>query len=72
VSREFVAGFNTGLTNNDASTAPAKAVALDEQQTIMRILGETNGRVGGANGAAARLGSEANYPDRADEEAGDR
>jgi len=44
------------LTNNGASSTPAKAGNLDEQQTIVRILGETKGRVGGANGAAARLG----------------
>ena len=44
------------LTNNGASATPAKAGNLDEQQTIVRVLGETKGRVGGANGAAARLG----------------
>jgi len=44
------------LRNNGASGTPAKAGTLDEQQTIVRILGETKGRVGGANGAAARLG----------------
>jgi len=44
------------LTNNSASAKPANTGSLDEQQTIVRILGETNGRVGGANGAAARLG----------------
>ena len=44
------------LTNNSASATPANTGSLDEQQTIVRILGETNGRVGGANGAAARLG----------------
>ena len=44
------------LTNNGACAAPAQAGYYDEQQTIVRILGETKGRVGGANGAAARLG----------------
>jgi len=44
------------LTNNSASATPANTGSLDEQQTIVRILGETKGRVGGANGAAARLG----------------
>jgi formate hydrogenlyase transcriptional activator len=44
------------LTNNGASATPANAGNLDEQQTIVRILRETKGRVGGANGAAARLG----------------
>ena len=44
------------LTNNGASAAPPEAGNYDEQQTIVRILGETKGRVGGANGAAARLG----------------
>jgi transcriptional regulator with GAF, ATPase, and Fis domain len=44
------------LTNNDASAAPAKAGNYDEQQTIVRTLAETKGRVGGTNGAAARLG----------------
>ena len=44
------------LTNNGPSDTPAKAGTCDEQQKIMRILEETKGRVGGANGAAARLG----------------
>ena len=44
------------LTNDGASATPAKAGNCDEQQTIVRVLGETKGRVGGANGAAARLG----------------
>jgi len=44
------------LRNDDASATPAKAGNCDEQQTIVRVLGETKGRVGGANGAAARLG----------------
>jgi transcriptional regulator with GAF, ATPase, and Fis domain len=44
------------LTNDGASALPAKAGHYDEQQTIVRVLGETKGRVGGANGAAARLG----------------
>jgi formate hydrogenlyase transcriptional activator len=44
------------LTNNGASRVPAQDGNFDEQETIVRILGETKGRVGGANGAAARLG----------------
>jgi formate hydrogenlyase transcriptional activator len=44
------------LTNDGASAVPAIAGNCDEQQTIVRVLGETKGRVGGANGAAARLG----------------
>ena len=44
------------LTNNGAGAAPAKADNFDEQETIVRVLGETKGRVGGAKGAAARLG----------------
>ena len=44
------------LTNNGAGAAPAKVGNFDEQETIVRVLGETKGRVGGANGAAARLG----------------
>jgi formate hydrogenlyase transcriptional activator len=42
--------------NNGTSSTLANAGKLDEQQTIVRILGETKGRVGGTNGAAARLG----------------
>ncbi len=44
------------LTNNGAGAAPANAGNFDEQETIVRVLGETKGRVGGAKGAAARLG----------------
>jgi formate hydrogenlyase transcriptional activator len=44
------------LANNGASPAPATARNSDEQNTIVRILKETNGQVGGVNGAAARLG----------------
>jgi len=44
------------LANNDARSAPATARNSDEQRTIVRILKETNGHVGGPNGAAARLG----------------
>jgi formate hydrogenlyase transcriptional activator len=35
---------------------PIPAETLDEQDRIVRILKETKGRVGGSNGAAARLG----------------
>ena len=44
------------LTNNGANPVPAQDRNFDEQETIVRVLGETKGRVGGANGAAARLG----------------
>jgi formate hydrogenlyase transcriptional activator len=44
------------LKNNGARSAPATARNSDEQRTIVRILKETNGHVGGPNGAAARLG----------------
>src|SRR6266478_6350249 len=44
------------LANNVASPAPATARNFDEQDTIVRILKETKGRVGGPNGAAARMG----------------
>jgi formate hydrogenlyase transcriptional activator len=44
------------LANNVASPAPATARNFDEQDTIVRVLKETNGQVGGVNGAAARLG----------------
>ena len=44
------------LANSGANSAPARARNLDEQDRIVRILKETRGRVGGPNGAAARLG----------------
>jgi formate hydrogenlyase transcriptional activator len=44
------------LANNVARPAPATARDSDEQNTIVRILKETSGQVGGVNGAAARLG----------------
>jgi formate hydrogenlyase transcriptional activator len=44
------------LANGSANLAPARARNFDEQDRIVRILRETNGRVGGADGAAARLG----------------
>jgi formate hydrogenlyase transcriptional activator len=44
------------LTNGGTTGAPAKVGNFDEQDTIVRILEEAKGRVGGANGAAARLG----------------
>jgi formate hydrogenlyase transcriptional activator len=44
------------LANHGANLAPAKARNFDEQDRIVRILRETKGRVGGPNGAAARLG----------------
>jgi formate hydrogenlyase transcriptional activator len=45
-----------GLTNSGTAGAPAEVGNFDEQGTILRILEEAKGRVGGANGAAARLG----------------
>jgi formate hydrogenlyase transcriptional activator len=44
------------LANGSANLAPASARNVDEQDRIVRILRETNGRVGGADGAAARMG----------------
>ena len=44
------------LVNSGANLAPPKARNFDEQDRIVRILRETKGRVGGPNGAAARLG----------------
>jgi formate hydrogenlyase transcriptional activator len=48
--------FVPGLTNSGPTGAPAKVDNFNEQDTIVRILEEAKGRVGGANGAAARLG----------------
>ncbi len=45
-----------GLTDSGTTGAPAEVGNFDEQDTIVRILEETKGQVGGANGAAARLG----------------
>jgi formate hydrogenlyase transcriptional activator len=45
-----------GLTDTGTAGASAEVGDFDEQGTIMRILEETKGQVGGANGAAARLG----------------
>jgi formate hydrogenlyase transcriptional activator len=44
------------MANSGANLAPARSSNLDEQDRIVRILRETKGRVGGQNGAAARLG----------------
>ena len=44
------------MANSGANLAPARTSNLDEQDRIVRILRETKGRVGGQNGAAARLG----------------
>src|ERR1700741_3551956 len=44
------------LVNSGAAMAPARDRNFDEQDRILRILKETKGRVGGPNGAAARLG----------------
>jgi len=44
------------LTNSGATLVPARTSNLDEQDRIVQVLKETKGRVGGPNGAAARLG----------------
>jgi formate hydrogenlyase transcriptional activator len=44
------------LANSGGNLGPAKVNNFDEQDRIVRILKETKGRVGGPNGAAARLG----------------
>ena len=44
------------LANTGANVVPARITKVDEQGGIMRVLKETKGRVGGPNGAAARLG----------------
>jgi formate hydrogenlyase transcriptional activator len=44
------------LANSSANLPPARARNFDEQDRIVRILRETKGRVGGPDGAAARLG----------------
>jgi formate hydrogenlyase transcriptional activator len=44
------------LTNNRAPVAPANVDNREERDRIVQILRETKGRVGGPNGAAARLG----------------
>jgi formate hydrogenlyase transcriptional activator len=44
------------LANRGTNLVQARARNFDEQDRILRILKETKGRVGGPNGAAARLG----------------
>ncbi len=44
------------LTNGGTTGAPLKVGDFDEENAIVRILEKAKGRVGGANGAAARLG----------------
>ena len=44
------------LTDGGISAAAAKTDKFDEQDKIRRILKETKGQVGGADGAAARMG----------------
>jgi len=44
------------LANSSAKLAPTRASNSDEQDRIVRVLNETKGRVGGPQGAAARLG----------------
>jgi formate hydrogenlyase transcriptional activator len=44
------------LKNGDAKSAAPKIVRSSERDQIVRVLNESNGQVGGPNGAAARLG----------------
>jgi formate hydrogenlyase transcriptional activator len=44
------------LADGEMSSAPARFNQFDERDRILRILKETNGQVGGAEGAAARMG----------------
>src|SRR5712664_4065265 len=44
------------LANSGVNLGPASVNNFDEQDRIVRILKETKGRVGGPNGAAARMG----------------
>jgi DNA-binding NtrC family response regulator len=44
------------LMKGGATAAPVQVDDLDEHDTIVRTLKETQGRVGGPNGAAARMG----------------
>jgi formate hydrogenlyase transcriptional activator len=46
---------NGGATR-DPNMAPARSANVDEHENVVRVLKETNGRVGGPDGAAARLG----------------
>jgi formate hydrogenlyase transcriptional activator len=50
IVRETISEINKGTTRNAAKEHDEK-----ERQEIMRVLGETKGRVGGADGAAARM-----------------
>ncbi|MCU1307432.1 MAG: Formate hydrogenlyase transcriptional activator [Acidobacteriaceae bacterium] len=44
------------LMKGSTTAGPVKVEDLDEQENIVRTLKETQGRVGGPNGAAARMG----------------
>jgi len=44
------------LEEGSINSAPGSVEKFDEQERIVRILKETNGRVGGADGAAVRMG----------------
>jgi transcriptional regulator with GAF, ATPase, and Fis domain len=46
---------NSLVLAGTAASRRAEAI-IEEQNTIIQILRDTNGRVGGPNGAAARLG----------------
>jgi formate hydrogenlyase transcriptional activator len=47
---------NDGETFAPSTAAVIDGVVIDGQDSILRVLKETNGRVGGPHGAAARLG----------------
>jgi formate hydrogenlyase transcriptional activator len=55
-SGDMLSASTPEVTNSDATDALQRLGNFDEQDTIVRILEEAKGRVGGANGAAARLG----------------
>jgi hypothetical protein len=62
--------LSPGSETSNGSLAPVfyrERATREEQNRILEILRDTNGRVGGPNGRS--LGSEANYPDHPDEEA---
>lgn len=44
------------LADASLNAAPERTGQFDEQERIVQILKETRGRVGGPNGAAARMG----------------
>jgi formate hydrogenlyase transcriptional activator len=44
------------LKTNSARTIPARVSQSDGREEVLRALKESGGRIGGPNGAAARLG----------------